>query len=73
MWWVSVDEVTQISAFPGALIRLRAFVAPFFQPWYLKCFVNICPVPHCHIPVYIGVHLLKPLRLYQHHLLSGWA
>jgi len=33
---VGTDEVTQISAFPRALIRLCAFIAPCFHPWYLK-------------------------------------
>lgn len=67
---VGMAEVTQISAFPGVLIRLCAFIAPCFHPWYLKHFTNICPVSHRHTPVYNGVYLLKPLKLYQHHLVS---
>lgn len=63
-------EVTQISAFPGALIRLCACTAPSLHPWYPKRFT--ASVLHCHTPDSIKVHLLKPLRLYQLHLVSQW-
>lgn len=50
-------------------VRFHRTFPPAVVP---KAFYNICPVSHRHTPVSIRVHLLKPLRLYQHHLVSYW-
>lgn len=37
---LGMGEVTQISAFPRALIRLCIHIAPSLHPWYLKHFTT---------------------------------